>query len=107
MAYGDKRKYISALISLDPENMAEWAAQHGLGSAGSAELATHPEVQQLIENEVQERNQALASFESVKRIRILPRDLTIEDGELTPTLKVKRAAVYKKFAELLESMYED
>jgi len=107
VAYGDKRKFISALISLDPENMAEWAGQHGLGDASAADLAANPEVQQLIENEVQERNQALASFESVKRIRILPRDLTIEDGELTPTLKIKRAAVYKKFADLLESMYED
>ena len=107
VAYGDKRKFISALISLDPENMAEWAGRHGLGKAGIEELANNPEVQQLIEHEVQERNQALASFEGVKQFRILPRDLTIEDGDLTPTLKIKRAVVYKKYADLLDSMYED
>ena len=107
MAYGDKRKFISALISLDPENIAEWAGQHGLGNAGPGELATNPEVLQLIEREVNERNGLLASFESVKRFRILPRDLSIEDGEMTPTLKIKRAVVYEKYAEMLDSMYDD
>jgi long-chain acyl-CoA synthetase len=56
---------------------------------------------------VNERNGMLASFESVKKIRILPRDLTIEGGELTPTQKIKRAVVYEKYADLLDSMYDD
>jgi len=107
VAYGDKRKYISALISLDPENIAEWAKQNGLGSAGAEELAADPRVNTLIEQEVAARNGSLASFESVKRFRILPRDLSIEDGELTPTLKVKRKVVCDKYAHLLDSMYDD
>jgi long-chain acyl-CoA synthetase len=107
VAYGDKRKYISALISLDPENITEWAKRNGLGDAGAEELARHPRVSELIEREIKERNSTLASFESVKRFRILPRDLSVEGGELTPTLKIKRKVVCDKFADLLDSMYDD
>jgi long-chain acyl-CoA synthetase len=71
-----------------------------------AELAKLPEVTRLIEGEIEERNRLLASFESIKRFHILPRDFSIEDGEMTPTLKIKRKVVVSKFQNELESLYE-
>jgi len=106
VAYGDKRKYISALVTLEPDNIQQWAVEHGLGSKSVAELATLPEVTRLIEAEIEERNRHLASFESIKRFHILPRDFSIEDGEMTPTLKIKRKVVVQKFQAELESLYE-
>ena len=105
LAYGDKRKYISALITLEPDNIQKWAVEHGLSTKSVAELAALPEVIRLIEGEVEERNRLLASFESSKRFHILPRDFSIEDGEMTPTLKIKRKVVTQKFQKELESLY--
>ena len=105
LAYGDKRKYISALITLEPDNIQKWAVEHGLSTKSVAELAALPEVIRLIEGEVEERNRLLASFESIKRFHILPRDFSIEDGEMTPTLKIKRKVVTQKFQKELESLY--
>jgi len=105
LAYGDKRKFISALITLEPDNIQAWAVEHGLGTKSVAELAALPEVTRLIEGEVEERNRHLASFESIKRFHILPRDFSIEDGEMTPTLKIKRKVVVQKFQNELESLY--
>jgi long-chain acyl-CoA synthetase len=74
-------------------------------SAATEEIATRADVRDLMQREVNERSADLASFEAIRRIAILPRDLTIEDGELSPTLKVKRRVVEKKFAALIESAY--
>jgi long-chain acyl-CoA synthetase len=106
MAYGDRRKYVTALVTLDPDNIRSWAAEQGLDESDPERLAAHPAVQELIQNEIDERNKQLASFESVKRFRILPKDFSIEDGELTPTLKIKRRVVVERHTDLLESMYE-
>jgi long-chain acyl-CoA synthetase len=105
VAYGDKRKYISALITLDPENVQAWAAENGLGGKSVDELASHPDVIRLIESEIEAKNELLASFETIKRFHILPRDFSIEDGELTPTLKIKRKVVVQKFQKELEALY--
>ena len=83
----------------------EWAKAHGLGSSTLEELAAHPEVHALIEAEIAQRNRELASFESVKKFHILPRDLSIEHGEMTASLKVKRRVVYDKYAHLFEELY--
>ena len=105
VAIGDKRKYISALVTLDPDVVPEWATQKGLDFNGVEDLASNPEVRKLIEAEIQTRNEQLASFESVKKFRILPHDLTIERGELTPSLKVKRKAVLEKYSQIVDEMY--
>jgi len=105
VAIGDKRKFIGALVTLDPESVPAWARARGIAFASVAELASHPQVVELIESEVRDRNQQLASFESVKKLRILPRDLSIEQGELTPTLKIKRKVVLEKYRDLVEEMY--
>jgi long-chain acyl-CoA synthetase len=74
-------------------------------SVSPDQLATNPEVQKLIEGEVAAVNQQLASWESVKYVRILPTDFSTETGELTPSLKVKRKVVATRYAEVIESMY--
>ncbi len=105
MAFGDRKKYVTALITLNPDNVVPWAKTQGLTFKDMAELAQHPRVKELIDKEVDEKNQMLASFESVKKIRILTKDFSIADGELTPTLKIKRKKVTEKYREVLEEMY--
>jgi long-chain acyl-CoA synthetase len=106
VAIGDKRKFISALITLDPENAAKWAAEQGID--GSLEsLGSNEAMLRLIEGEIEARNRELASFESVKMFRILPQDFSIEGGELTPTLKIKRKVVREKYGALIEEMYAE
>ena len=105
VAIGDKRKFISALITLEPENMAKWAQKNGMETATMAELANDPKVFKLIEDEVAIQNAQLASFESVKKFVILEQDFTIESGDMTPSLKVKRKTVLEKFADRVEQMY--
>jgi long-chain acyl-CoA synthetase len=102
---GDKRKFCVALITLDPEETAAWAREQGLAVDGAEAVAAHPAVRELIEREVAEVNKHLASFESVKYFRILPRDLTTESGELTPSLKVKRKVLAERYAREIEEMY--
>jgi long-chain acyl-CoA synthetase len=105
VAHGDKRKYITALVTLDPDNINRWAAENGHPGASIAELATDAEVVALIEREIEERNRQLASFESIKKFCILPRDFSIEDGEMTPTLKIKRKVVFKRYRTELDGLY--
>jgi long-chain acyl-CoA synthetase len=106
MAYGDKRKYITALVALNAEAVESWAAEQGVSIERGEALAVEPRVLELVNAEVQRINKGLASFETVKKVRILPRELTIEDGELTPSMKIKRRVVAEKYAALLDDMYE-
>jgi long-chain acyl-CoA synthetase len=101
---GDNRKYCTALVTLDVPAVEAWAREQGL-SLAAAELAGHPRVQELIEAEVAAVNQHLASWETIKYVRVLPHDFSVETGELTPSLKVKRKVVASRYAELIESMY--
>jgi len=105
VACGDRRKFISALVTLDLANVRQWAGNHDVTAADDAVLIAHPRVRELIEQEIARCNEELASFESVKQFRILPQDLSIESGELTPTLKVKRKVVCDKYAALLDEIY--
>ena len=102
---GDRRKYLAALITLDDEETAPWAAARGL-PGDPAGLARHPDVERHVRRVVDEANARLAGYEQVKRFRILERDLTQEAGELTPTLKVKRRTVDEHFADEIEALYE-
>jgi long-chain acyl-CoA synthetase len=106
VAVGDRKKFLSAIITLDPETVPEWAAQNDLGDLSLEELAVHPRVHKLIEMEIEKKNKGLASYESIKKFEIVPRDFSIEGGELTPTLKVKRKVVVEKYKDEIESLYE-
>jgi long-chain acyl-CoA synthetase len=105
MAFGDRKKYVTALVTLNPEHVAPWAKAQGIEYKNFEELAQHPKVRELIEAEVAEKNNELASFESVKYVRIVPKDFSIDGGELTPSLKLKRKVVTERYRNLLEEMY--
>ncbi len=101
---GDRRPYLVALVTLDPEEAVAYAKENGLPE-GPAQLATNPEILKAIEAHVEEINKKFARVEQVKKISVLPRDLSQEDGELTPTLKVKRAVVTAKHEKEIDELY--
>src|SRR3954451_23446577 len=101
---GDRRPYLVALVTLDPEEAVAYAKEHGLPEDPS-QLASNPEVKASIEAHVEKINQNFARVEQVKKITILPHDLSQESGELTPTLKVKRAVVAQKHEGAIEQLY--
>jgi long-chain acyl-CoA synthetase len=101
---GDRRPYLVALVTLDPEEAVAYAKEHGLPE-DPAELSRNPEIRKAIEDHVEEINQKFARVEQVKKVAILPRDLSQEDGDLTPTLKVKRAVVTQKHEKEIEELY--
>jgi long-chain acyl-CoA synthetase len=107
VAYGDKKNYVSALITLDPDGIKEYAKRAGLESEDPEVLVNRPEVRELIENEVAERNRLLASFETIKKYCLLARDFSIEAGEMTPSLKIKRKVVVDKYRDELEALYKE
>ena len=102
--YGDRKPYPVALITLDPEEIAPWAKEHGL-SEDPAELAQDDQVRELVQKELDRANARYAQVEQIKRFEILDHDLSQETGELTPTLKVKRNVVYDRYADLFDGLY--
>jgi long-chain acyl-CoA synthetase len=102
--YGDRRPYPVALITLDPEEILPWAKENGLPE-DMDELAKDDQVMAMVQEELDRANAHYAQVEQIKKFVILDRDLTIEDGELTPTLKVKRNVVTDHFGDLFESLY--
>jgi long-chain acyl-CoA synthetase len=100
---GDRRKYLSALVVLDPAAAAEIAGEDG---ADMAKLREHPAVLSAVQKAVDDVNSTLARVETVKKFSILAQPFTIENGELTPTLKLKRRVVYDHYAKDIERMYE-
>src|SRR5215203_4478482 len=106
LVHGDGRKYVSALVTLDPEAIEGWAKDQGLSYSSFDELAGSREVHDLIESQVTEANQSLERWETIKRFEILPSELSVEEGEVTPSLKVRRRAVEEKYADVLNSMYD-
>ena len=103
-AVGDRKPYLVALVTLDPEDAVAYAKEHGLPE-DPAELAKDSAVLKAIEAHVEAINQKFARVEQVKKVAILPRDLSQETGELTPTLKVKRAVVASKHQGEIEKLY--
>jgi long-chain acyl-CoA synthetase len=101
---GDRRPYLVALVTLDPEEAVAYAKEHELPE-DPEQLAANPDVKKAIEAHVEEINEKFARVEQVKKIAILPRDLSQEAGELTPTLKVKRAVVMQKREPEIEELY--
>ena len=102
--YGDRKPYPVVLVTLDPEEIVPWAKEQGLPE-DLGELAEHEEVQKMVEKELERANSNYAQVEQAKKVKILDHDLSIDSGELTPTLKVKRNVVYERYEELFESMY--
>ncbi len=102
---GDQRPYLTCLVMIDHENVEKFAQDLQLSFTNFASLTRTKEVQALIESEIQRVNQKFAQVEQVKKFRLLETQLTAEDEELTPTLKLKRKLVNAKYAGLIDSMY--
>jgi long-chain acyl-CoA synthetase len=103
--HADRRPYPTALVCLDPERLAAFASERALPAKTAGELKDHPALVARVQEAVDAANERVARCEQIKRFSILPRELSIDGGELTPTLKVKRREVEAKYADVLESMY--
>ena len=106
IVHGDKRNFVTALITLDEESAMKWANAQGLNGKTYSEVVQSPEIKAMLSPYFDEVNKTLAKYETVKQFQILPKDLSVDEGELTPSLKVKRKVVEKKYATLLDKMYE-
>ncbi len=104
---GDGRKYLTAIIVIDDENVTKYAQDNKIQYTTFASMTRAPEVVELIQKEVDKVNRQVARVENIRKFRILDKKLYTEDGEVTPTMKVKRKAINEQFADLIESMYRD
>ncbi|MBI3541649.1 MAG: long-chain fatty acid--CoA ligase [Deltaproteobacteria bacterium] len=105
MVHGDKRNYLTALVVLEKEDVVKFAKEQNILFSEYTELVKNPKVQGLVQKIVDEVNGKLASFETIKRFKILPNEFTIESGELTPSLKIRRRYCNDKYRSELDSMY--
>ena len=106
VVHGDGRNYITALVTLDEDALTAWAAHRGV-TASYADLTRNPDVQAEVSAAIDGVNAKLNRWETVKTFRILDRDLTIEEGEITPSMKVKRKVVEQRYVEVIAEMYPD
>jgi long-chain acyl-CoA synthetase len=107
VVYGDRKKYLTGVVTLDQDQVREWAVKHGLQFSNWEELRTHPQVVELVENEVRDKNKFLSSFETLKKVIIAPDEFSVASGEQTSSLKIKRKVVTEKYEAQLEALYED
>jgi len=105
VVHGNERKYVVAVLTLDEEAIAGWAKDRGLADKSSAELARSPEVDEMIGEHVARLNERLNRWETIKKWVVLPEDLSIETGELTPSMKIKRKVVEQHYAREIEQLY--
>jgi long-chain acyl-CoA synthetase len=103
---GDRRPYVAALVTLEADEIGRWAAERGI-EGDAAGLSRHPQVQELIASVVEDVNRDRTRFEQIKRFAILPRDFTVEAGEVTQTLKLRRGKIAEHFAAEIEELYTD
>ncbi|MET9107260.1 AMP-dependent synthetase/ligase [Streptomyces zhihengii] len=105
LVHGADRNFCTALIALDEPSILGWAADNGLEGKSYADVVAAPQTEKLIEGYVARLNEGLQRWQTIKKFRVLPRDLDIEHGELTPSLKLKRPVVEKEYKHLIEDMY--
>lgn len=105
VVHGEKRQFVSALITLDADAIGPWAEQHGLAGKSYKEIVTSEAARQMVQKSIDELNAQLNRWETIKKFVILDHDLSIESGEITPSLKLKRRAIEQQYADLLDSLY--
>ena len=103
----DRRKFVSALIIPDYALLEEYAQKHGIAYQSREELCANAEIHEMMTERIETLQQQLASYEKIKRFTLLPRHFTMERGELTNTLKIRRKVLYKNYAREIEKMYEE
>ena len=101
---GDRRKYLSAVVTLDEENIKAYAGEKGIAHESFEELIETPEIKSLINGEIEKYNRSLASFETVKKVAIVP-EFTIENSMITPTFKLKKNVIVDHYKEKIEALY--
>ncbi|RLL66738.1 long-chain fatty acid--CoA ligase [Streptomyces sp. Z26] len=107
LVHGADRNFCTALIALDEPSVREWAREHEtLKDKPYEQVVASDEVRELVDGYVEQLNQGLQRWQTIKKFRILPRDLDVEHGDLTPSLKVKRPVVEREFKHLIDEMYE-
>jgi len=104
---GDQRKYVSALIVPAFEALEEYAKSRNIAYSSREELIAHPEIVQFFAERIEKNQQELAGFEKVKKFKLLAKQFTQEDGEMTPTMKLKRKVINEKYHQVIDSMYEE
>ncbi|MDP2272432.1 MAG: long-chain fatty acid--CoA ligase [Archangium sp.] len=104
LVHGNNRNFCTMLVALDKDAIGDWAKSNGVGGTYD-QVVKDPRTHALIKPFVQELNKGLASYESIKNFAILPKDMTLEDGDLTPSLKLKRKVVETKYKELIDGFY--
>ena len=102
---GERRKYLVALILIDEDNVTKYAQDHRIPFTTFADLTQNPEIRKLVEGEVSKVNKTLSQVETIKKFELLPRRFYEEDGDVTPTKKVKRRFLEKRYADLIQKMY--
>ena len=102
---GDSRKFVSALIVPNYEALRVWGASKGLPTDNLETLLANPVLYKMMEDRINALQKGLASYEQIKRFTLLPREFTMESGELTNTLKIKRRVVAERYADLIDKMY--
>ncbi|MBW2285836.1 MAG: long-chain fatty acid--CoA ligase, partial [Deltaproteobacteria bacterium] len=102
---GDKRKFLSCLIMIDEDNVVKYAQDNKIQFSTYKDLTKSREINGLIQGEINQVNETLSRVEKVKKFTLIPKKLYEEDGEVTPTMKVKRKYVHEAFSDLIEGMY--
>ncbi|HEX5523949.1 MAG TPA: AMP-binding protein, partial [Pedococcus sp.] len=105
LVHGADRNFVSALIALDPETIDGWAAEQGLAGRPYSEVVSSPQCRDMVQGYIDELNLGLNRWEQIKRFTILERDLTVEEGELTPSMKLRRKHVDEKYRGQLDALY--
>lgn len=106
LVHGADRNYCTALIALDEAALTAWAAENGLEGKSYAEIVATPAAVEMVDGYVQQLNEGLQRWQTIKKFRLLPRDLDVEHGEITPSLKLKRPVVEREYKHLIDEMYE-
>ncbi len=103
---GDGRKYISALLTLDADNAQRWAEAHGMAGASYDEIVRSEKIREAVEPLVANANATLERWETVKKFTILPHEFSVDEGDVTPSMKIRRSAIASRFADEIDAMYE-
>jgi long-chain acyl-CoA synthetase len=106
LIYGDKMKYLVALVTLNQEEVKKFLEAQGLGDCTYKEMVSKPQVYDRVHDAIKEKNSTLASFETIKNFAILSEDFTVESGDLTPSLKVKRKYLSQKYSTVIDGLYD-
>lgn len=106
MVVGDRKKFLAALVTLDPLTVSDYAARNNIPYQSMDELVSHPDIVALIEGEIEEKNKQFTSFETIKKVTIVP-EFTIENGMITPTMKLKKNIIMDQFKDHIEAMYAE